>query len=84
VQATIIFINVNFLITNYSNKMLTDSPLAIRVMALENIGATEIVRILDDLVTASVAQIESVMTSDVRSDEFIRSTALPDRTPCEM
>ena len=83
-QATIIFINANFLITNYSNKMLTDSPVAIRVMALANIGATEIVRILDDLVTAFVAQIELVMTSDVRSDEFIRSTALPDRTRCEM
>lgn len=72
------------MITLYSNKTLTDSPFAIRVIALANIGAIEISRIFDDAVTASVAQIVSVMTRDVRSDALILSTALPDRTPWVM
>lgn len=66
---------------DHSNKTLTDSPLAVRVIAFANIGAMEMVRIVDEALTASVAQIVSVMTSEPRSDPSIRSTALPDSTP---
>ena len=60
--------------------MLTDSPFAIRVMAFANIGAIDMVRMLEEAVTDSVTQIVSVITSEDKSDALIRSTALQDKT----
>ena len=60
--------------------MLTDSPFAIRVMAFANIGAIDMVRMLEEAVTDSVTQIVSVITSEDKSDALIRSTALLDKT----
>src|SRR5262245_45699177 len=65
-----------------SNRLETDSSREVRPAASPINSAIDSTRMLRDTRTASVAWIESVITSSLSFEAVMRATAPPDSTPC--